>query len=1055
MVQKYGTKIYVLVPGPIIKENWKEELLKCTHETYLKQQDMTTYINEEEKEKMKKMALSNALQYYRFMTYRSFYKKVLGERISEKEVKTGDDKVKKVYRKTEEGEFERDVAIDRIYNLNNSLLIVDEAHNITGNEYGDAVMKVIKNSINLKVVLLTATPMKNLAHDCVQLINFLRPSNDPILRDKIFTSLQNYEMEIKPGGIDYFKDMVRGYVSYLRGADPLTFAKRVDKGETGKGLMFTKITSCNMLEFQRHVYDEVIKLTGKQENEEDEEKTGLDSLDRKSQAVANIAFPGLNDKKELVGYYGREGINTVKNQLKTNPDLINKKVALEILKDKSLESDTSLVQVSENGKTISGKIFRMEYLKYFSIKFYKALKKINRLVWGKKGARTAFIYSNLVKSGIELFQEVLLMNGYLEYDEKPENYKIKPTTRCYFCGKTFEEHQSSLKGENKIESRPKNVSESSTEYEKPKDNQVPEHQFKPSTFVVVTGASSEESGEIIPEEKQYILRHVFSTIDNIDGKNIKFVLGSRVMNEGISLKYVSEVHILDVYYNLGKVDQVIGRAIRHRSHDQLMSKDNPFPEVNVYKYAVTLDKGVSSEEELYKKAELKYLLIKKIERAMKEMAIDCALNMSGNIYPEEVKEFKGCVEPDKAKKGDHICSYLCDYTNCEFKCDSKLLNNKYFDENNHMYKSLTKTDLDRSTFTQHLARNEIENVKSKIKELFRMDYIHTLKDILNYVKNSYSGEKKELFEDIFVYEALNELTPITENDFNNFKDTVYDKYNRQGYLIYIDKYYIYQPFDQPENIPMYYRINVDKTIQTSLSLYNYLKSVDKLPEKEQPEMTTETETERISGIYDFDSVMEYYENREEFKYVGIIDKEPSRRKIKSPEELADVFKLRERRGKILKKLRGTGVFSMFGSVCHTSRSLQQLKKIAQDIGAKVDKADSRMDLCGKIKDKLLLLEKYSTGKDKMTYMIIPANHSKYRFPYNLQDFCEHIKSSLADKIKFKLDINIKTHKQKVENESVSTYEIELLHTKNLDEFKDFIQGLGFKLIGKKWLFIVD
>lgn len=1052
MVQKYGTKIYVLVPGPIIKENWKEELLKCTGETYLKQQDMTTYINEEEKEKMKKMALGNALQYYRFMTYRSFYKKVLGERISEKETKTGDDKVKKVYRKTEEGEFERDVAIDRIFNLNNSLLIVDEAHNITGNEYGDAVMKIIKSSINLKVVLLSATPMKNLAQDIVQMVNFLRPQDDPLLRDKIFTSQQNYEMEIKPGGIDYFKEMVRGYISYLRGADPLTFAKRVDKGEIGKGLMFTKITSCNMLDFQQKTYDEVIKLTGKQEDEEgeEEEKTGLDSLDRKSQAVANIAFPGLNDKRELVGYYGREGINIVKNQLNSNPELINKKVALEILKDKSLENDTSLVQVSENGKTISGRIFSMEYLKYFSIKFYKALKKISRLVWGKKGPRTAFIYSNLVKSGIELFQEVLLMNGYLEYDEHPENYKIKPTTRCYFCGKTFDDHQTDT-----IVEKPKNVSESSSEYEKPREKKVPEHQFKPATFVVVTGASSEESGEIIPEEKQYILRHVFSTIDNIDGKNIKFVLGSRVMNEGISLKYVSEVHILDVYYNLGKVDQVIGRAIRHRSHDQLMSKDNPFPEVNIYKYAVTLNKGFSSEEELYKKAELKYLLIKKIERAMKETSIDCPLNMSGNIYPEEVKEFKDCVEPDKAKKGDHICSYLCDYTNCEFKCDSKKLNTKYYDDETRMYKPLTKKELDRSTFTQHLARNEIESVKNKIKELYRMGYLYTLKDILNFVKNSYSGEKRELFEDSFVYEALNELTPITENDFNNFKDTVYDKYNRQGYLIYIDKYYIYQPFDQPENIPMYYRINVDKTVQSKLSLYNYLKTINKLPEKEQQETTIETDSEKSIGIYDFKSVMEYYEGRDEYKYVGIIDKEPSRRKIKSPDELADVFKLRERRSKVLNKLRGTGVFSMFGSVCQTSRSLQQLKKIALDLGAKVEKTDSRMDLCGKIRDKLLFMEKYSTGKNKMTYMIIPANHQNFKFPLNLVDRVDNIKNKLNDKIKFKLDINVKPHKQKIDNETITTYEIEITHNKNLDEFKDFIQSLGFKLIGKKWILIVD
>ena len=38
----------------------------------------------------------------------------------------------------------------------------------------------------------------------------------------------------------------------------------------------------------------------------------------------------------------------------------------------------------------------------------KALKKINKLVVGKKGPRTAFVYSNLVRVGIEIFQEILI-----------------------------------------------------------------------------------------------------------------------------------------------------------------------------------------------------------------------------------------------------------------------------------------------------------------------------------------------------------------------------------------------------------------------------------------------------------------------------------------------------------------------------------------------------------------------------------------------------------------------------------------------------------------------
>ncbi len=148
MVQKYGTKIYILVPGPIIKENWKEDILKCTGETYLKQMDSTIYTNETDLQKQRKNAINNILQFYRFMSYRSFYKKVLGEKIHERVSNDDDTKVVVKYRKTEDGEFERDIAIDRIYNLNNTLIIVDEAHSLTGNL---PVRKIMKWTLNQEV----------------------------------------------------------------------------------------------------------------------------------------------------------------------------------------------------------------------------------------------------------------------------------------------------------------------------------------------------------------------------------------------------------------------------------------------------------------------------------------------------------------------------------------------------------------------------------------------------------------------------------------------------------------------------------------------------------------------------------------------------------------------------------------------------------------------------------------------------------------------------------------------------------------------------------------
>ena len=45
LVRKYNTKILILVPGPILKENWKYHFIKCTGETYMKKLDKTTLVD--------------------------------------------------------------------------------------------------------------------------------------------------------------------------------------------------------------------------------------------------------------------------------------------------------------------------------------------------------------------------------------------------------------------------------------------------------------------------------------------------------------------------------------------------------------------------------------------------------------------------------------------------------------------------------------------------------------------------------------------------------------------------------------------------------------------------------------------------------------------------------------------------------------------------------------------------------------------------------------------------------------------------------------------------
>ena len=1021
-VLKYNTKIYVVVPGPNTRENFKGELLYCTGDTYLKNKESQSQLRNDEIERENKIGVYSALQYYKILSYKTFYKKILGEKIVEKKIEGS--KVKTTPKKNIEGEIERELVLDRITNMDNTVLIIDEAHNLTNNEYGEALKKIIKQSQNLKVILLTATPMKNLADDIIDLLNFIRPQDDQIKREKVFSSNENVHLiDFKPGGEDYLKKMANGYVSFYRGAIPYTFAERIDKGEVPNGLLFTPLIRSFMEPFQLKTYEITSKNTD-------------DTLNKSSSAASNFVFPGL-DGKNLIGLYSTDGLNKLLSTISTNKDDLIKLINKKLFNNKIPKNDEANFIIPTENKTISGKILNIKYLKPFSIKFYKCINRLAKLVENNKGSGTAFIYSNLVKAGgMELFADCLKENGYLEYQEDNSLYDIKDDTLDYKTGKTFSQMQ-----------KEKIVNE-----------------FKPATFLLITGAS-DETGEDIPEIKQKIIKQVFNKSNNKNGQFLKFILGSKVMTEGITLENVKEVHILDVHYNLGKVDQVIGRAIRMCKHQAVIDEKNKFPEVNVYRYVASINKGLSTDEVLYQKAELKYLLVKKVERILKTVAIDCPLLLHNNKFPEEIEKYKNCVPPtlENVKKGKTICPALCDFQKCDFKCENKDLNKSYYDSKKDDYKNISKKDLDYSSFDNNMALIEINNLKGQVKDLFRFNHIYNYKDIFEKVVKSLTNYQKELFEEKFLYKALNDLSPKNENDFNNFYDTIFDKYSRPGYLINREDYYIFQPFDQNEDAPIYYRNKMNINYENQIPIENYVKTnplFSKIKDK-----VKDVDNQIDSGMidikskkekgYNFEETLPYYMDREDNFIVGIIDKNLN--KLASEED--DLFKIRPPRAKVLDKKRGTGIPTLKGAVCSTSKSKPYLLKLFEKLpNVKKEeieelKKSTREDVCDFIKNKLMYLEKYSTSskKNKITYLMIPIDHPKLKFPLNLEDRVEFIIKKLesefgvspqslkkkSDSFSKKLNLSIKEDKNGQFNEikNLPTYNITI---NNINEIKDKI-----------------
>ena len=126
------------------------------------------------------------------------------------------------------------------------------------------------------------------------------------------------------------------------------------------------------------------------------------------------------------------------------------------------------------------------------------------------------------------------------------------------------------------------------------------------------------------------IKRIFNQKENKDGSKLKVLLGSPSIKEGVSLLRISEVHIMEPYWNLSRLDQVIGRAVRFCSHKDVSSYDR-FVQIYIY-IAVHPDDNNTIDKYILSMAESKSEIISHFELALKEVAVDCKLNYHGNVH---------------------------------------------------------------------------------------------------------------------------------------------------------------------------------------------------------------------------------------------------------------------------------------------------------------------------------------------------------------------------------------------------------------------------------------
>ena len=151
-------------------------------------------------------------------------------------------------------------------------------------------------------------------------------------------------------------------------------------------------------------------------------------------------------------------------------------------------------------------------------------------------------------------------------------------------------------------------------------------QKKNKTFAIFSGNESREYKNKI--------RNTFNNINNKYGESIKIMLLSPSAAEGVSFLNISQLHILEPYWNMSKIYQIMGRGVRFCSHKNL-TKDNRVVDIYIYK-AVHDNEKISIDEYILKIADKKDGLIKEFERAMIEASIDCELNK--NLFDDKTIE---------------------------------------------------------------------------------------------------------------------------------------------------------------------------------------------------------------------------------------------------------------------------------------------------------------------------------------------------------------------------------------------------------------------------------
>jgi hypothetical protein len=751
----------IVVASPNVQENFKLQLFDerklklvdglwnlraCTGNKYLKEINPMNMkgLSKEKVIKQVKRIINNS---YLFLGYTEFANFIL--KISY----TDDDN--------------KNIMISKLKkNFNNRLIIIDEVHNIrisddkSDKRVANELFKLVKYVDNLRLLFLSATPMYNSYKEIIWLLNImnLNDRRSQIELKEVFDKQGNLLVGADGSriGEELIKRKANGYVSFVRGENPYTFPYRIFPSlfsiqNTFKELPYPRKqlngkTIVQPLEhvdvyvnmagsYQQKVYDYIIEQIKEKSGKTKQGLPSFENMDafgytmlQKPLQALNMVYPNKsfddNSKVDAKILLGSDGLKKIMKYTETTNPPTRKNF--------------------EYKNTPYGSIFSPENIGKYSNK----IKSITNNILNSDGI--VLIYSQFIDGGCIPMALALEELGFTRFGTKASNLFKSP---------------------------PHNPIDAIT-YQT-KENMTNPENFKKATYTMITGEKA------LSPDKVFDLKNLTDE-DNKNGEKIKVVIISMTGSEGIDFKNLRQVHILEPWYNLSLIEQIIGRAVRTCSHKQLPFKQR---NVEIFLYGTIFS---DSEEEaadlyIYRLAELKAIQIGQVSRILKESSVDCILNIEQTNFTEE--NMNTIVPQQLSNKmviqfpiGDKPNTVSCDYMEtCDFKCKP--------------FKDIKEENIKLDTYNEAFIFMNTDKIIQRIRELF---------------KNRFFYKKENLISEINVFKnypliQINAALSILIDDKNEF---ISDRFNRLGHLVNIENYYLFQPVElNDKNISVFDRRN--------------------------------------------------------------------------------------------------------------------------------------------------------------------------------------------------------------------------------------------------------